>query len=459
MKPHPHAAALMFLLTGCTLGPDYQKPDVAAPAFKETSDWKKIRPASAVPRGSWWRVFGDSELNRLQDALAVSNNSLAAAEARYRQAQAVAAVASAALFPSINGNAAANRAQTAGHSNVQGSLQNTFSIGAVLNWELDLWGRVRRGTEAVNADTQAAAADLESVRLSTHALLAQTYFSLRVADSQQLLYQRSVADYNRSLEITRNLFAQGMNTKADIAAAETQLKATESQATDLKLQRAQLEHAIATLTGRPPASLAIAPGDLRIQPPAAPKLVASRQLERRPDIAAAERRLASSCAKIGIAEAGFFPVISLSGSAGYQNPSLDKLIMAPSKVWAFGAAASGPIFDAGATSGKVAQSRAVYDESLADYRQTVLTAFQEVEDNLAADRLLAQEAVSQDEAVKAAREATTIARNQYKAGTAGYLAVIVAQAAQLNAERAALSLLGRRLNASVVLFKTAGGNP
>jgi NodT family efflux transporter outer membrane factor (OMF) lipoprotein len=459
MKRTFFPVAVVLLTAGCTLGPDYRRPDVGAPAFKESGDWKHMRPAANVSRGKWWKVFGDSTLNSLQDQLEISSNTIQLAAAQYRQAEASAIVANAALFPTLNGNIGTTRAQSAGHSNVQGSLENSYNIGTTLNWEIDLWGRVRRGTEAVNANTAAAADTLESVRLSSHSLLAQTYVSLRVADARGILYQRSIKDFEKSQEITRNLFAQGMNTRADVAAAESQLKTTQAQAIDLQLQRAQLEHSIATLIGKAPVAVSIPVADLKTKPPAAPRLIASEQLQRRPDISAAERQLASACARIGFAEAGFFPAISLSGLLGTQSSAYRKLFSASSEVWSLGAAATGPIFDGGATRGNVANAKAVYDAALANYRQSVLTAFQEIEDNLAANTLLAQEAAAQDQAVKSARESTTVALNQYKAGSISYLNVVTAQANQLTAEQTAVALRGRQLNASVILYKTAGGLP
>jgi NodT family efflux transporter outer membrane factor (OMF) lipoprotein len=452
------AGLALLVLAGCAVGPNYERPKVDAPAFKETGNWKPAEPAEQLPRGKWWQTFGDPVLNGLEDRIEATSNTLQAAEAQYRQAEAAATIASSALYPSVSADGSASRAKTPAHGTFPASLANTFGAGLAAGWEFDVWGRVRRSAEAGRTAAEASAADLESVRLSLHATLVQTYFSLRVADTEQQLYQRIIADYERSLTIAQNRYAQGVDTRADVAAAQTQLKTAQAQAIDLALQRAQLEHAIAVLLGQPPAGFSLPPADLTIQPPVPPALIPSQQLEHRPDIAGAERRLAAASAGIGVAKAGYFPVISLSGSAGYQGSQYQHLFSVPNEIWSLGAGALMPLFEAGKIRAQVRQARAVYEESLAAYRQTVLTAFQEVEDNLAAVALLANEAVVQGEAVAAARQATTITLNQYKAGTVSYLDVVTAQSAQLNAERTAVELLGRRLNSSVTLLKAAGGD-
>lgn len=462
MKAHrrlPSAIGLAFLaLAGCAVGPDYRRPAVDAPAFKEMGDWKPAEPGEQQPRGKWWEVYGDPVLNGLEDRIEISSNALHIAEAQYRQAQAAATVASSALFPSLNVDGSAGRSKSPARGSVAGGTQDSFGAGLSAAWEFDLWGRVRRSAEAGRATAAASAADLESVRLSIHASLAQTYFSLRVADTQERLYARIVADFARSLQIAQNRYAQGVDTRADVAAAETQLKTAQAQAIDLSLQRAQLEHAIAILLGQPPAAFSLAPADLTLTPPAPPALIPSQQLERRPDIAAAERRLAAASAGIGVATGGYFPVLSLSGSAGYQGPVFSRLFSAPNEIWSLGSSALAPLFDAGKMRAQVAAARASYEQSLGSYRETVLSAFQEVEDNLAATSFLAREAGVQAEAVAAARQSAISTLNQYKAGTVSYLNVVTAQSAQLDAERTAVQLLGRRLNASVTLFKAAGGD-
>lgn len=453
------ATAALVLAAGCAIGPDYQRPTVAAPAFKSAGDWKPAEPGEQLPRGKWWEIYGDKVLNELEDKVEISSNTLHQAEAQYRQAQAAATVARSALFPSVGADASASRSRSPARGTLSSTIQNSFGAGLTASWELDIWGRVRREAEAGQATAAASAADLESVRLSVHAVLAQTYFALRVADTEQELFRRLVADYERSLTMTRNRYAQGVDTRADVSAAETQLKSAQAQAIDLNLQRTQLEHAVAVLLGQPPASFTLTPATLFVTPPRTPELVPSQQLESRPDIAAAERRLAAASAQIGVAKAGYFPVIGLSGSAGYQGLSTRNLFSAPNELWSAGASALLPLFNAGKTRAGVAQARAAFDQSLFAYRETVLAAFQEEEDNLSAAALLAEEASVQDEAVAAARQSAAITLNQYRAGTVSYLNVVTAQSAQLNAERAAVQLLGRRLNASIVLFKAAGGPP
>ena len=452
------AAVAVLAFAGCAVGPDYQRPVVEAPAFKEAGTWKPAEPGEQLPRGKWWEVYGDPVLNGLEDRIEISSNTLHIAEAQYRQAQAAATIAGAAVFPSISADGAASRTKASARGATPAAVASNYGIGLTAGWEVDLWGRVRRSAEAGRAAAAASAAELESVRLSVHAALAQTYFSLRVADTQQRLYDRIVADFTRSLQMTQNRYTQGVDTRADVAAAQTQLKTAQAQAIDLSLQRAQLEHAIAVLLGQPPASFSLPAADLTLQPPAAPPLLPSQQLERRPDIAAAERRLAASCAAIGVAKGGYFPVLALSGSAGYQGSQFQNLFSAPNEIWLLGASALAPLFDAGKVRASVAQARAAYEESLGNYRQTVLAAFQEVEDNLAATAILASEAAVLDEAVAAARQSATITLNQYKAGTVSYLNVVTAQSAQLDAERTAVQLLGRRHNASVTLLKAAGGD-
>ncbi|MFI5357820.1 MAG: efflux transporter outer membrane subunit [Opitutales bacterium] len=451
-------ALLLALLAGCAIGPDYQRPSVAAPAFKSTDHWQPAAPTAELPRGKWWEAFGDPVLNGLEDRVEVSSNTLAIAQAQYQQVLDSVASVYSALYPALDVTGSADRSRAAGKNGVPGQIQNNFGAGLAASWELDLWGTVRRGLEAGRATAEASAADLESARLSLHATLAQTYFSLRVADTQVELYARTVADYEKSLQITRNRYAQGVDTRGDVASAEAQLKTAQAQAIDLQLTRLQLEHALAVILGVPPADFSLAPASLTLTPPPAPALIPSQQLERRPDIAGAERRLAAASAGIGIAQGGYFPQISLTGSAGYQGNVLRNLFSAPNEIWAVGGSFAAPLFNAGKTGAQVAQARAAYDQGLATYRQTVLAAFQEVEDNLAATIYLAGEAAVQDEAVVAARLATTIARNQYAAGTVTYLDVITAQTTQLDAERTAVQLLGRRLTSSLTLLKAAGGD-
>jgi len=450
-------AAIAVLCAGCTVGPDYVRPEAPVPAaFKEGQGWKTAQPRDEAPRGGWWEVFGDADLDALERQVDVSNQTIQAAEARVREAQAATLAARAGLFPGVSANAGALRSSRA-TGNGSTAASNSYNVALDLSWEVDLWGRVRRGIEASDAGAQATAADLAAARLSVQALLAQSYLLLRVEDAQIQLLQETVTGYERSLQLTRNQYAAGVVARGDVAQAETQLKSTQAQALDAKVARAQLEHAIAVLVGRPPSELAIVPRLLAAVFPAIPAAVPSELLERRPDVAAAERRVAGANAQIGVAQAAFFPSLSLSGVGGVQSSALGDLVSLPSRYWSLGAGLAQAVFDAGLRSAQKSQAIAVYDETVATYRSTVLNAFQEVEDNLVALSLLEQEAAVQDEAVKSARESAAIAANQYRAGTATYIVVVVLQAAALNNERAALAILGRRLTASVGLIKALGG--
>jgi NodT family efflux transporter outer membrane factor (OMF) lipoprotein len=457
-----------FAIAGCTVGPNYVRPAAEAPpAYKEAQDWKVADPKDQQPRGKWWEVFGDPQLSSLLSQIEISNQTLKAAEARVREAQALTRAARAAFFPVVTANAAVSRsgrgsgAATAGASSGQGGarggVSNNYNLALDVNWEIDLWGRIRRTVEASEATAQASAADLEGAKLSAQATLAEDYFLLRVQDAQIRLLNDTVAAYEKSLQLTRNQYAVGVVGRVDVAQAETQLSSTRAQAIDAAIQRAQLEHAIAVLIGKAPAEVSIAVADVPAGFPDIPVGVPSELLERRPDIAAAERRAAAANAQVGVAEAAFFPSLTLSATGGYQSSMISHLISLPNRFWSIGSSLAQAIFDAGLRRAQTDQAIATYDENVANYRQTVLAGFQEVEDNLAALRVLEQEAAIQDDAVKSARESLTITLNQYRAGTANYLAVVVVQAVALANERAALAVLGRRLDASVVLIKALGG--
>lgn len=442
------------LLGACTVGPDYVRPTVQAPtAFKEMQGWKIAQPQDQEIRGKWWEVFGDPELNALQEQVTISNQNLAQAEARFRQAKALVQSARAAYFPTLSGSVSTSRADRAS----QTGPANSHSLALDANWEADVWGRVQRNVEANQASASASAADLEATRLSTQAQLAQNYFQLRAVDAQQQLFLRTVADYERSLQLTQNQYESGVVPRANVVLAQTQLKSTQAQAIDNGIQRAQLEHAIALLLGKAPADFSLAPKPLALAVPAIPVGLPSTLLERRPDIAAAERRVAAANAQIGVAKAAFFPALTLSASAGFQSSSFGDWLSLPNRFWSLGPALAMNLFDAGARKAQTDQAIAGYDANVAGYRQTVLTGFQEVEDNLAALRLLEQEAQVQNEAVQAARLSVELATNQYKAGIVNYLNVINAQTTALGNERTAVDLLNRRLNASVLLIKALGG--
>jgi len=454
-------AFLFAFLAGCAAGPDYVRPQIEAPAqYKELQGWRQAEPRDALPRGSWWTMFGDRELDALMARVDLSNQTLRAAEARFRQSRALADQARAALFPALSANASATRSKSPSLSN-----QPSFAVGAVNNynvalntsWELDVWGRVRRSVEAGEASWQASAADLEAARLSAYAALAQNYFALRVADATRQVLEDTVAAYARTLELTRNRYAAGVVARVDVVQAEVQWKSARAQLVDVGVERAQLEHAIALLVGEAPAAFSIERAPFAASMPAIPVGLPSELLERRPDIAAAERNAAAANARIGVAQAAFFPTITLSGAAGFRSTDSANLFTTPSRFWSLGGALAQAVFDGGLREAQKQQAIAVYDEDAATYRQTVLTAFQEVEDNLAALRILEEEARLQDEVVQAARHALELTTNQYQAGIVSYLNVISAQTTLLSNERTASSLLGRRLTASVALVKASGG--
>ena len=451
-------AAMLTLLGACAADPKYLRPDVAAPsAYKEAGDWKIAQPRDTVNRGKWWEIFWDAGLNALAEQIDISNQNVRIAEARFRQARALVQSARAGLLPSVTGRGSVTRSGFPSGATRSGGATTAYNASVDADWEVDLWGRVRNTVEASAAGALASAADLEAARLSAQAELVLNYFQLRVLDGQRQLLENSVAAFQKSLELTRNRYAAGVAGKVDVVQAETQLKSTQAQAIDIRVQRAQLEHAIAVLIGRPPAEFSLAPVPLNLAIPAVPLELPSELLERRPDIAAAERRVAAANAQVGVSKSAFFPALTLSASAGFQNSSLAQWLTMPSRFWAVGPAIAQSIFDAGLRRALTDQAIAVYDANVAAYRQTVLDGFQEVEGNLAALRTLEQEARVQADAVEAARQSVELTLNQYKAGTVSYLNVVAVQTAQLNNERAAASILGRRLTAAVTLVKALGG--
>ena len=467
--------ACAVALGACAAGPDYRKPDIATPAaYKENADWKPAQPGDELKRGAWWAVFGDALLDELEKQVDVSNQSLKQAEAQYRQAAAIVSEARAQFFPTLGVTASAQRAGrfgnsgsivsggtviggSSGGSSTSSHPSNTFSLPFTAAWEPDLWGRVRRTVEADVANAQASVATLESTRLSLQAQLAQTYFQLRIIDEQKRLLDDTVAAYEKSLKLTQNQYDVGVAAKADVIEADTQLKSAQVQAIDLGIARAQYEHAIALLIGKAPAEFSLEHAALSVQPPPIPVDVPSTLLERRPDVAIAERQAAAANAQIGVAESAFFPNLTLSATAGFQSTSFSKWLTAPSRFWSLGPQLAETIFNGGLRESQVAAARAGFDAAAANYREVALAAFQNVEDNLAALRILEAEAAKQDEAVKAAEQALAIALNQYRAGTVSYLNVITAQTTAYSNERNAISILGNRLTDSVALVKALGG--
>lgn len=448
----------LTLFTACTVGPKYVRPPVVAPpVYKELEGWKMAQPKDETIRGGWWEIFQDPLLNTLEAQVNISNQNLAAAEAQVRQARAAVQAARASYFPTVSVGADVTRSRQPTSPGGRPLTQTDYSLPLEASWELDLWGRIRRTVESQQASAQASQADLESMRLSAQAALAQSYFALRILDTQRQLLDATVLAYQKSLELTQNRYASGVASKADVVQADTQLKTAQAQAIDVGVQRAQLEHAIAALTGTPASVFSLPVAPLTTVPPAIPLGVPSELLERRPDIAAAERRVAAANAQIGVAEAAYYPTITLSASAGFVSTALSDLFSWPSRVWAVGAAIAETVFEGGLRRAQTNEARAAYDANVASYRQTVLTAFQGVEDNLAALRILQDEAQVQDEAVKAAQQSVALTTNQYKAGTLSYLDVVVTQTVALANERAAVDILGRRMTATVLLIEALGG--
>jgi NodT family efflux transporter outer membrane factor (OMF) lipoprotein len=450
------SALLLMLLSACALGPDYVRPSVDVPAsFKESAGWKMAEPRDQEIHGKWWEVYNDSLLNSLEEQVSISNQNLAQAEARYRQASALVQSARSAYYPTVSGNASTTRGNRG--NGITTKPGDNYSLSASANWELDLWGRVRRTVEANQANAEASAADLEATRLSIQAQLAQSYFQLRTIDTLQDLFDRTVADYQKSLQLTQNQYAAGVVANANVVLAQTQLKTTQAQLVDLGVQRAQLEHAIALLVGKPASTFSIVHAPLAATPPALPVGVPSGLLERRPDVAAAERRIVAANAQIGVAKTAYFPDLTLGASGGFQSASFVNWLTLPNRFWSVGPALAMTLFDGGARRAQTDQAIAAYDANVAAYRQTVLTSFQEVEDNLAALRLLEQEAQFQDEALQSARKSVALTTNQYQSGIVSYLNVITAQTTALSSERSALDIQSRRLTASVLLVKALGG--
>jgi NodT family efflux transporter outer membrane factor (OMF) lipoprotein len=462
--------ACVVLLAGCTVGPKYQTPSApmtdtfkeATPADYQTAgSWRLAQPSDALARGPWWQIYGDRELDTLEDELTVSNQNLKMQEARFRQARAMIGFQRANQFPTISVGANASSLQDSSHQpyflipnpSPEGELQLPFD----LNYEVDLWGRIRRTVSAAREEAQATDADLETVSLSLHAELAFDYIELRSADAQQRLLNDTVKAYTDALRLTQNRLAGGYAPESDVAQAQTQLDMTRVQATDIGVMRAQFEHAIATLIGKPPAAFGLPPSPLDLQPPSVPPGVPSELLQRRPDIAAAERRVAEANDQVGIAQAAYYPSLSLSALSGFEGTSPATLFGWPSLFWAVGTSMTQPLSDGGRIHAQSQIARAGYDAAVASYRQTTLTAFQQVEDNLAALRILGDEARQQREAVDAADNSLRIFTNRYVGGEDTYLQVITAQTAALSNQRNDVDILRRRMEANILLVKALGG--
>src|ERR1700752_920806 len=451
------------LLSACTVGPDYRRPDAPVPAQYKEAGWKVSEPLDAIDRGAWWSVYKDPLLDELEKRIDISNQNLKAAAAAFEQAEWIVAQARAGFFPTFDLNASAQRSRTGGGSSSStgagrsGFTTSLFSTSASASWTPDLWGRIRRTVEGDVASAQASAGDLASARLAAQGTLASDYLQLRMSDELKRLLDAAASYYSESLRITRNQYQSGTADQSAVSQAEAQLESTQAQAIAVGVTRAQLEHGIAVLIGKPPAEFSIPPTEMKIAVPVIPAEMPSALLERRPDIAASERLMAASNAPIGVAVAAFYPNITLTGDNGTSALSLTRLLATTSRFWAFGSNLVQTVFDAGLRSAQVEEAVAVFDQDVANYRQTVLTAFQQVEDQLAALRIFPQEGEVQDKAVAAAFEAERIINNQYLAGTVAYTSVIVAEQTALADAETAVNIRQSRLVPSAALIQALGG--
>jgi len=454
----------VLLLSACAVGPDYQKPDMTTPVqFKAAEGWTQASPSDAIARGAWWEVYGDPQLNGLVEKLNRSNQTVAQYEAQYRQAQALVRSSRGAFFPTLDLSAGKTRSsQGTGSSSSSLSTSNsgirdTYNTQLGVSWEADVWGKLRRGLEADKASAQASLADLAAMQLSLQSELVQNYLQLRVIDEQKRLLEATLEAYQRSLTLTQNQYRAGISGRDAVAQAQTQLKSTEADLIDLKWQRAQFENAIAVLMGQAPADFSLAATRDIPDLPQIPLELPSQLLERRPDIAAAERSVMAANANIGIAKAAYYPDLTLSLSGGYSSSTFSNWISLPNRFWSVGPQLAMTLFDGGQRSAEVDRTEAVYDQTVAQYRQTVLTGFQEVENYLTQLKVYQDEAAVRAEALAAARDSLRLTSNQYKAGLIGYLDVVNVQTTALSNERSVLTLLQSRLIASVQLIAALGG--
>ncbi len=467
-------AILTLALSSCAVGPNYHRPATQATTqYKEQDGWKPTEPADAIERGPWWSIFNDATLDDLERQVEVSNENIKAALAAYDQARALVRQAQAGYWPTLGLSAGRTRSQSsAGHgistvttlpgggsstTIVTGPTQTTYTVGANVDWTIDVWGQIRRTVEENRANAQASAAALANARLSAQAELATDYFELRAQDQLLRLLDDTVTAEQLSLKITESRYKYGVAAKADVVSAQTQLLSSQASRINAGIQRATLEHAIAVLVGRQPAQFSLSPAQMRADVPTVPAGVPSTLLERRPDVAQAERKMAAANAQIGVAIAAYFPTLTLSGSIDYTNNAFAHLVSLPNRAWSFGPGVAETVFDGGLRHAQVLGARAVYEGNVASYRQTVLTSFQQVEDELATLRILEQQSGVEDETVKAARLAESLTLNQYKAGTVPYSSVITAQTTRLAAEETALTVLSNRLQASIALIEALGG--
>ncbi|MGA2118866.1 MAG: efflux transporter outer membrane subunit [Bryobacteraceae bacterium] len=464
------AAAALAISTGCNVGQKYQAPAAPAPpaftepppqSFAESKDWKAAAPGDGWTKGRWWEAFRDPELNGLEEQVDGANQTLKSAEARFRQARALVRERRSERLPTVTGGASIADQRLSSNAPVPAPRSETvsgnFNLGFEASWEPDLWGRIRNLVSSAVESAQATAADLENARLSLHAELAVDYFDLRSLDEEQRILEDAVSAYRKALELTENRYRGGAANRAEVAEARTQLEATGAQAVDVTDMRAAYQHAIAVVTGRPPEGFEIAAKTGGMVLPAIPTGVPSALLERRPDIAAAERRVAAANSEVGLARTAFYPQVLLAAAVGLEGSSITNWLNWPSRLWAVGPSAAQTLFDAGRRRAALAESTANYDALVADYREAVLNAFQQVEDNLASSRILEIEAGRQRLAVESARESEALSLNRYKGGLVTYLEVVTAQSVRLQNERVAVDIERRRLEASVMLIRALGG--
>jgi NodT family efflux transporter outer membrane factor (OMF) lipoprotein len=456
-------AVTVLQFSGCTVGPKYHPPVVQAPAaYKELGDWKPAQPNDQNLGGSWWEIFRDPQLDALEQQINVGNQNLRAAEAQFRQSRAALRYNRADYYPTVTASPSATRQRISSRrppatSIFDGITYNDFVLPFSVSYQVDVWGRVRKNVESYREQAQASAADLATVNLSMHADLAVDYFEARSLDAEEQLLNSTVTEYEQALELNENRFRGGIASEVEVEQAKTQLQTTRAQAIDVGVLRAQYEHAVAILIGKPPAEFSLPPLPLTAPPPHVPISVPSELLERRPDIAAAEMLVASANAQIGVAKSAYYPAISLGGSGGFESSAISTLLNGPSGLWSIGLSAAETIFDGGRRHALTDQARAAYDYQVAAYRENVLTGFQQVEDNLAAVRILENEAKVQDEAVAAAQRSLDLSVTRYKGGVTSYLEVITAQSAALTDEVTAVNILGRRMANTVLLIQALGG--
>lgn len=453
--------AAMLLLAGCAVGPKYKAPSVPTPpAYKEMGNWKTAQPSDQNLGEKWWEIFQDPQLNALEQQINVSNQNLKAAVAQYQEARAALRYARADYYPTISAAPSATRQRYSDNrpgSAARGTTFNDFVLPVDLSYQVNAWGRVSKNVESYREQAQASAADLAVVNLTMHTDLAIDYFAARTLDAEEKLLQNTVAQYQQALQLNEERYAGGLASEVEVEQAQTILETTQAQLVDVGVARAQYEHAAAVLVGKPPADFSLPPLPLTASPPAIPVGVPSELLERRPDIAAAERQVASANAQVGLAKTAYYPLVNIVGSGGFESGTITTLLQGPSALWSVGASVAETIFDGGRRHALNDEAKAAYDSTVASYRQTVLTAFQQVEDNLAALRILEQEAGVQATAVQSAQRSLALSNTRYEGGVTSYLEVITAQNAALSDEVTAVNVLGRRMASAVLLVQALGG--